>query len=129
MSIRVLLVDDSATVRKLVAIPLKEEGFEVLEAADGAEGIAQIQNGGVNCVICDLNLPNKNGIQVIEEIKREPRFHQLPIVILSNEMSDELVGKAKLAGGCGWLLKPCDPAMIVSMVKKLVGREQPAETR
>lgn len=124
MSIKVLLVDDSATVRKLLAMPLLEEGFEVLEAADGLKGVERIQVGDVDFVICDFNLPSKNGIELIEDVKQEPRFESLPIVILSNQMSDDLVGEAKSAGASGWIRKPCDPTMLVAVVKSMLEQRQ-----
>ena len=120
MSRKILIVDDSATIRKLISQPLQQEGFVTVEAINGEEGIKKIHSDELDCVICDHNLPNKNGIEVVEEIKGDPRFDRLPIVMLSNEMTEELLAKAKVAGASGWILKPCDIPLIVSTVKKLM---------
>lgn len=120
MPTNVLVVDDSATIRQLISISLKASGFEVTEARDGIEGVELIRAGGVDCVICDLNLPRKNGLELLDEIKQDPEFSSIPILMLSNEGAEELLGAAKAAGACAWLVKPCKPPMIVNTVKKVV---------
>ena len=120
MNTSVLVVDDSATIRQLIGIALREAGLDVVEANDGVEGIEKIRAGGIDCVICDHNLPRKCGLQLLEEIKQDAEFASIPIVMLSNEGAEELVGQAKAAGAAAWIVKPCDPPMIVDAVKKLL---------
>ena len=119
MSINVLVVDDSATIRQYVSTTLQDAGMSVTEAVDGVEGVNKIKAGGVDCVICDVNMPNKDGIELVREIKADPVFASVPIIMLTTEGARELITKAKKAGACGWIVKPFKPAMLVAAVQKL----------
>ena len=119
MSTTVLVVDDSATVRQQVGAALTQAGLTVVEACDGVDGKNKISGGGIDCVVCDVNMPNKNGIEMVEEVKSEPKFKSLPIVMLTTEGAKELIVKAKQAGASGWIVKPFNAEMLVSAVKKL----------
>lgn len=119
MSATVLVVDDSATVRQQVGSALKLAGFSVVEAADGVEGKARVSAGGVNCVVCDVNMPNKNGIELVEELKKDPAHKALPIIMLTTEGAPQLVQRAKAAGASGWIVKPFKADLLVAAVRKL----------
>ena len=121
MSANVLVVDDSASVRQQVGVALKQAGFSVSEAVDGVDGKKKIEAGGIQCVVCDVNMPNKNGIEMVEEVKKDSRFKSLPIVMLTTEGAKDLIAKAKAAGASGWIVKPFNAAALVSAVKKLSG--------
>ncbi len=121
MSATVLIVDDSASVRQQVGAALKQAGMKVIEACDGLDGKNKISSGGIDCVVCDVNMPNKNGIEMVEEVKSDSRFASLPIVMLTTEGAKELITKAKAAGASGWIVKPFNATMLVSAVKKLAG--------
>ena len=95
MSINVLVVDDSATIRQYVSTTLQDAGMSVTEAVDGVEGVNKIKAGGVDCVICDVNMPNKDGIELVREIKADPVFASVPIITLTTEGARELITKAK----------------------------------
>lgn len=124
MSINVLIVDDSATIRQHVGTTLTGAGMTVSEAVDGQDGIDKINAGSVDCVICDVNMPNKNGIELVQEIKGNPKFKDLPIIMLTTEGAKELIVKAKSAGACGWIVKPFKPAMLIAAVNKLTEQLQ-----
>jgi two-component system, chemotaxis family, chemotaxis protein CheY len=126
MSATVLVVDDSATVRQQVGAALTLAGFKVAEAADGVEGKDRINCGGINCVICDVNMPNKNGIEMVEEVKKDARFSKLPIIMLTTEGAKDLIERAKKAGASGWIVKPFKADLLVSAVQKLVATPQGA---
>ena len=86
MAKTVLVVDDSSTVRQQVSLALKQAGFEILEAADGQEGIAQVAgNRAIDMVVCDVNMPNVNGLEMVERIKSRPEHKGLPILMLTTE--------------------------------------------
>ncbi len=121
MSATVLVVDDSATVRQQVGTALTQAGLGVVEARDGAEGKAKINGGGIDCVVCDVNMPVKNGIEMVEEVKSDAKHKNLPIVMLTTEGAKDLIARAKKAGAAGWIVKPFNAAMLVSAVKKLTG--------
>jgi two-component system chemotaxis response regulator CheY len=122
----VLVVDDSATVRQQVSAALAQSGFQVLEACDGVEGKSRIDAGGIDCVICDVNMPNKNGIEMVEEVKSNAAHKKLPIVMLTTEGAKELIERAKKAGACGWIVKPFKADLLVAAVQKLVSTQQAA---
>jgi two-component system, chemotaxis family, chemotaxis protein CheY len=125
VSATILVVDDSATVRQQVSAAMALAGFKVIEARDGVEGKTRIEAGGVDCVICDVNMPNKNGIEMVQEVKADSRHSKLPIVMLTTEGAKELIAQAKKAGACGWIVKPFKADLLVSAVKKLTSTPQP----
>lgn len=116
---KVLVVDDSATVRQQVTAALTQAGIDVDEAVDGLMGVKRIRSGGISCVVCDVNMPNMNGIQMVQEVKSDTQFASLPIIMLTTEGAKELIQQAKAAGACGWIVKPFKADMLVAAVKKL----------
>jgi two-component system chemotaxis response regulator CheY len=123
MSKTILIVDDSASVRRNVAMTLKQAGFVTVEAADGEEGVAMIDsNPNIEMVICDVNMPNMNGLEMVEKIKRKPENKSLPIVMLTTEGQVLLIKRAKEAGAVGWIVKPCNSAQLVQTVKRLTDK-------
>jgi two-component system chemotaxis response regulator CheY len=120
MSKRVLIVDDSATIRQQVRMALTQAGFEVIEAADGEDGVAKIRTDPAICaVICDVNMPKKNGLELIEEIKAGGVNSHVPIVMLTTEGQPALVQRAKQAGAKGWIVKPFKANLLVAAMQKL----------
>jgi len=104
---KVLVIDDSATVRQQVRTALALGGFDVLEASDGAEGVERIkQNGDLSAVVCDVNMPRMNGLELLETVGKDPTRSKLPILMLTTEGQAEMVQRAKTAGAKGCMLKP-----------------------
>jgi two-component system, chemotaxis family, chemotaxis protein CheY len=119
---KVLIVDDSATVREQVREVLTVASFEVLEAADGMEGAETIARcDDLAAVICDVNMPRMNGLDMLEAVRKNPKAAALPIVMLTTEGQHELVRRAKAAGAKGWIVKPFKPELLVAAVRKLTG--------
>lgn len=121
MSTTVLIVDDSVTVRQQVNAALSQVGINVVEAVDGADGVARIQAGGIDVVVSDVNMPNMNGIEMVAKVKSDARFSSLPIIMLTTEGAKELIAKAKAAGASGWIVKPFKANMLIAAVQKLAG--------
>lgn len=119
MNVTVLVVDDSATVRQQVATALSQAGFQVVEASDGSQGLNRAKQGGIDCVISDVNMPLMNGIEMVTLIKQDPSLSSTPVVMLTTEGSKELIAKAKQAGASGWIVKPFKAEMLVAAVRKL----------
>ena len=120
MSKTVLIVDDSDTVRQQVRAALGGGEFDIVEACDGAEGaetIARLAN--LAAVICDVNMPRMSGLEMLESIKRDPRYTKLPVVMLTTEGQHELVQRAKAAGAKGWIVKPFKPDLLLAAVRKI----------
>jgi two-component system, chemotaxis family, chemotaxis protein CheY len=122
MTRRVLIVDDSATIRQQVRFALTQAGFEVVEAVDGEDGVTKIRaDATLSAVICDINMPKKSGLELIEEIKAGGPNSGVPIVMLTTEGQPALVQRAKAAGAKGWIVKPFKPNLLVAALEKLTG--------
>jgi two-component system, chemotaxis family, chemotaxis protein CheY len=120
MSKRVLIVDDSASVRQQVRLALSPAGFEVVEAADGEEGLARIRSDStISAVICDVNMPKKSGLELLDELKAGGPNSQVPIVMLTTEGQHALVQRAKQAGAKGWIVKPFKANLLVAALQRL----------
>jgi two-component system chemotaxis response regulator CheY len=120
MSKKVIVIDDSATVRQQVGTALSQAGFEVVEAADGDEGVAMIDRmPDLAMVICDVNMPKMSGLELLEVVKKNDKNAKLPVLMLTTEGQPQLVERAKKAGAKGWVVKPFKPDLLVAAVKKL----------
>jgi two-component system, chemotaxis family, chemotaxis protein CheY len=119
---KVLVIDDSATVRQEVSEVLTKVGFEVLEASDGQIGADVIdKDSSISVVICDVNMPRMNGIEMLINVKRHAKNAALPILMLTTDGQPALIKKAKEAGARGWVVKPFNPVQLVAAVQKLAG--------
>ena len=120
MSKKILIVDDSATMRQQVNFTLSKSGFTVVEANDGQEGIAKIkEHQDLALIISDVNMPVMNGIEMLEEIKKQQLSSKVPCIMLTTEGKAELIERAKLAGVKGWIVKPFKPEQLVAIVTKI----------
>lgn len=122
MSKKILIVDDSRTIRQQVSFTLSKGGYKVVEAEDGVQGIAKLKaEGDVAMVISDVNMPNMNGLEMLESIKKDDSINKVPIIMLTTEGSGDLISRAKAAGAKGWLVKPFEPDQLIAAVTKLAG--------
>lgn len=120
MTKTILVVDDSGTVRQQVSMALKQAGFTTVQATDGREGLAAIETDrSIAMVICDVNMPNMNGLEMVEQVKSKPEHTALPILMLTTEAQPSLVKRAKDAGAVGWMVKPFDANQLVQTAKHL----------
>lgn len=116
----ILAVDDSASIRQMVAFTLKSAGYNVIEAADGREGLERAREKTVNLVLTDQNMPNLDGIGLVKALRGMPVYTTTPILILTTESSDAMKAKGREAGATGWLVKPFDPVRLIEVVKKVI---------
>lgn len=120
MDKKILIVDDSATVRQQVRSALAPAGFDVLEAADGVEGLETISSRqDLAAVLCDVNMPRMGGLQMLELARASGRLAALPVVMLTTEGQPALVQQAKASGAKGWIVKPFKPEHLVATMRKL----------
>ena len=118
MNKKILVVDDSLTVRAQVCAALTGGGFDVVEATDGADALSKVaSHGDLALVICDVNMPNMDGIEFLEKIP--PRA--LPVLMLTTEGQVALMERAKRAGAKGWMVKPFKPGLLLAAARKLAG--------
>ena len=120
MSKKILIVDDSATVRQQVRAALEQVGFIVTEAVDGQDAV-QKMSVGFSGIVCDVNMPRMNGVEFVEVVKKQPEHASLPILMLTTEGSPELIRRANAAGAKGWIVKPFKPDQLVAAMQKLTG--------
>lgn len=121
MAKKIMTVDDSASVRQMVAFTLKGAGYDVVEAVDGKDALGKLKGSPVDMVITDLNMPNMDGITLIKSIRAEAALKFLPIVMLTTESQDSKKKEGKSAGATGWIVKPFKPDQLLSVVKKVLG--------
>jgi two-component system chemotaxis response regulator CheY len=120
MTARVLVVDDSQTVRLVVARALKAAGYEVVEAADGVEALAKLAEFPETAlVVCDINMPRMGGIELLEAM--QARALPQAVIMLTTEGQPDLIQRAKVLGAKGWLVKPFKPALLLAAAQKLTG--------
>jgi len=118
---KILVVDDSPSVRQQVGIALTQAGYGVVEAVDGQDGLSKAGGGGISLVISDVNMPRLNGIEMVEKMKADAKLAPLPIVMLTSEGQPTIIDRAKKAGAVGWIIKPFKANLLLAAVKKLVG--------
>jgi two-component system chemotaxis response regulator CheY len=122
MGKRVMVVDDSRTVRQMVGAVLAHAGYDVVEAVDGIDGADKVeQTPDLAMVICDINMPRMNGLDMLDAVKKDGKNALLPVIMLTTEGKPHLISRAKEAGAKGWIVKPFKPELLLSAVKKLVG--------
>jgi two-component system, chemotaxis family, chemotaxis protein CheY len=119
MAKTILVVDDSGTVRQQVSMALKQAGFAIVEAADGEEALAALEANRIDMVVCDVNMPVLNGLEMVEKVKLRPEHKALPILMLTTEGQPSMIKRAKQAGAVGWIVKPFDATQLVQTAKHL----------
>ncbi len=118
---RVLVVDDSPTVRELVRTTLAGGGFDTVEAADGSEGLTRLdQDREIALVISDVNMPVMGGLDFLDRFAETDRSKDVPFVLLTSEAQPSMVERAKKAGAKGWIVKPFKPLLLLAAVRKLL---------
>jgi len=118
----ILTVDDSATVRQMVSFTLKSAGYEVMEAKDGQDAMAKLNEPvGLSIVVTDLNMPVMDGIGLIQQLRAHPAYKYVPIVVLTTESEPAKKQAARSAGATAWIVKPFRPEQLVSVIQKVLG--------
>ena len=116
----IMVIDDSASLRNLVSVVLQKAGYEVVEAADGADALSKLDDRRVHLVVCDVNMPVMDGITFVKHIKQLPKHRFVPIIMLTTETSEDRRLDGQMAGAKAWLVKPFRPEQVVQAVSKLV---------
>ncbi len=121
MAKTILTVDDSGSLRQMVAFSLKAAGYDVVQAVDGQDGLNKAKEKTVDLVLTDQNMPIMDGLTLITNLRGLASYQKVPILMLTTESSDEMKAKGKAAGANGWLVKPFDPKRLIEVVQKVIG--------
>jgi two-component system, chemotaxis family, chemotaxis protein CheY len=120
MAKTILIVDDSASMRQVVGIALKDAGYELIEAGDGNEALKKLDGTKIHLIISDINMPNMDGISFVREVKQNPKYKFTPIIMLTTEVNQAKKDAAKEAGAKAWVTKPFQPKNLLDAVSKLI---------
>jgi two-component system chemotaxis response regulator CheY len=114
-------VDDSSSIRQMVSFTLKDAGYNVVEAKDGQDALNKAAHTAVDMVMTDLNMPNLDGLQLIQALRNMSAYKYIPIIMLTTESQMEKKQAGKSAGATGWIVKPFQPEQLIAVVKKVLG--------
>ena len=118
---KILAVDDSTSMRQMVRATLQSAGYDVVEAADGQDALDFARANAVDLVISDVNMPRMDGITLVGELRSLPAYRLTPLLLLTTESSQEKKMEGKRAGATGWIVKPFNPAQLLTTLDKLFG--------
>jgi two-component system chemotaxis response regulator CheY len=122
MAKHILIVDDSKTVRNLVAFIMKKEGFKVTTAEDGLDGLEKLYSASeVDLIVSDVNMPRMDGLTFIKTVREQEAYRDIPIVVLSTEGQDKDIQTGLTVGANLYMVKPAQPEKLVRNVKMLLG--------
>ncbi len=116
----ILVVDDSTTMRQMVCFTLTSAGHDVVEAADGNEGVAAARQGKFDLVITDVNMPGMNGIELVRALRALPEYKFTPMLVLTTESEQSIKQKGRDAGATGWIVKPFSPDILLNTLAKVL---------
>ncbi|HZX33426.1 MAG TPA: response regulator [Rhodocyclaceae bacterium] len=120
MSKTIMIVDDSASLRQVVGIALKGAGYDVVEACDGKDALGKLDGRKLHLIISDVNMPNMDGISFLKAAKTLPTYKFTPVIMLTTEAGEARKQEGQAAGAKAWVVKPFQPAQMLSAVSKLV---------
>jgi two-component system chemotaxis response regulator CheY len=117
---KIIVIDDSQTIREQVGTTLRQAGFDIVEAVDGVDGTEVIERTpDAALVICDVNMPNRSGLELLEGLRRDDKHKALPVLMLTTEGQPQLIERARRSGAKGWLVKPFKADLLLAAVRKL----------
>lgn len=120
MAKTILIVDDSASLRQVVSIALKSAGYDVIEAFDGKDALNKLDGRKIHLIISDVNMPNMDGISFVKAAKLLPAYKFTPVIMLTTEAGADKKAAGQAAGAKAWVVKPFQPAQMLTAVSKLI---------
>lgn len=117
----ILAVDDSASMRQMVAFALQGAGYEVTEAVDGQDALEIAQKQSFDAVVADVNMPRMDGITLIKSLRELANYKFTPLLMLTTEAGMDKKQEGKAAGATGWIVKPFEPDQLVSTLQRVIG--------
>jgi two-component system chemotaxis response regulator CheY len=119
MSMTILTVDDSRTMRDMLKLALSDAGFRVVQAEDGVHGLEVLRDEVPDVIVTDINMPRMDGYGFIKGVRSDDRHRAVPILVLTTESDAEKKDRARRAGATGWIVKPFDPVKLVSAIRRV----------
>ncbi|WGM40673.1 response regulator [Caulobacter sp. NIBR1757] len=119
MSLTILAVDDSRTIREMLGHTLRAAGYRVVMAEDGVAGLEALETEAPDVIVTDINMPRLDGFGFIEAVRAGNRSNLKPILVLTTESEPEKKARARAAGATGWIVKPFDPVKLVDAIKRV----------
>jgi two-component system chemotaxis response regulator CheY len=120
MSKSILTVDDSTSMRQMLAFILKGAGYQVVQASSSEEALSHAASQSFDMVLTDQNMPGGDGLELVCALRALPAYGDTPIIMLTTESSEEMKNKGRAAGATGWMVKPFDPNRLLEVVRKFV---------
>lgn len=120
MAKTIMVVDDSASLRQVVAIALRGAGYDVIEGCDGKDALSKLTGQKVHLVISDVNMPNMDGLTFVKEMKTRPEYKFTPVIMLTTEAGEDKKSQGQAAGVKAWVVKPFKPDQMLNAVSKLI---------
>ncbi|MDM8552241.1 response regulator [Desulfobacterales bacterium HSG2] len=122
MSYLIMVVENSEAISKLMRFRLEQAGHKVITAENGLDALRKMKDVRPDMLFTDLNMPNMDGIELIRQVRTDPRFRFMPIVVVTTESRDsEKRNDVKAAGASGWITKPFGSEQLLKAVRKLLG--------
>jgi two-component system chemotaxis response regulator CheY len=120
MAKTILIVDDSVSLRQVVAISLTGAGYDVIEACDGQDAVTKLDGRKIHLMISDVNMPNMDGIAFLKAVRANPAYRFTPVIMLTTEAGEEKKKEGQAAGARAWVVKPFKPEQLLMAVSKLI---------
>ncbi len=117
---QILIADDSQSIREILTFSLERAGYQVLTASDGLEALRFFDGRPIDLLLTDYHMPNINGLELIEKVRRIDSYKHLPILVLTTEKQSDIVREAREAGATGWLLKPFSNEKLIQTLRKVI---------
>ena len=119
MSKTILVVDDSGSFRTVVKLALQKAGYSVIEAVDGQDAVGKLTGAKINLIVCDVNMPNMDGLTFLKHVKSLAAYKFTPVIMLTTESQDAKKAEGKAAGARAGITKPFQASQLVDAVNKL----------
>ena len=120
MAKTIMIIDDSASLRQVVAIALTGAGDDVIEAMDGQHALSQLTGQKIHLMLCDVNMPNMDGISFLKALREQPTYKFTPVIMLTTEAGEDKKKEGQAAGARAWVVKPFKPEQLLVAVSKLI---------
>lgn len=119
MSKTILVIDDSGSFRTVVKLALQKAGYAVIEAVDGQDAVGKLTGAKINLIVCDVNMPNMDGLSFLRHVKTLPAYKFTPVIMLTTESQESKKAEGREAGAKAWITKPFQPSQLVDAVNRL----------